>query len=111
MKFLIISKMKDVASTIPPAVMVPLLEAAAAWIEQQKKAGTLVEINAITGWGHNMSICEHKSPEEFMQVLNTMPIGALMDMEIYPLADFNISIKSAIEAMKAAEKMMPGPPR
>jgi hypothetical protein len=34
-----------------------------------------------------------------------------MDFETYPLANFNESMKIDIEALKAAEKMFPGPPK
>jgi len=37
--------------------------------------------------------------------------GSIFKIEIYPLADFNESMKAYIEMTKAAEKMMPSPPR
>ena len=42
---------------------------------------------------------------------NAVPISAYMGYEIYPLADYNESMKILIERLKQAEKMMPNAPR
>jgi len=111
MKFLTITKMKDTASTLPPSVMRPLMEATGAYMDQQKKAGRILEAYFMAGSGRSMVIAEAKSAEELVQAISAIPISGLMDFETYPLADFNESMKAFIESMKAAEKMFPGPPR
>jgi muconolactone delta-isomerase len=111
MKFLTISKMKDTVSTVPPSVMRPLMEATLNLMNQEMKAGRILEAYFMAGSGRAMVISELKSAEELVKVINTLPISGFMDFEAYPLADFNESMKIHIEAMKAAEKMFPGPPK
>jgi muconolactone delta-isomerase len=111
MKFLTITKMKDTASTLPPSVMRPLMEATQNLMNQEMKAGRILEAYFMAGSERAMVIGEQKSAEELVKIITTLPIGGFMDFESYPLADFNESMKAHIEAMKAAEKMMPGPPK
>lgn len=111
MKFLGISSLKDTISTLPPAVSRQLMEATADWVNQQKKAGTILEIYFMAGWNRTVVIMEQKSAEEVVRNMSTIPMQAFMNFETYPLADFNESLKAFIESIKAAEQMFPGPPR
>jgi len=111
MKFLTITKMKDTASTLPPSVMRPLMEATGAYMDQQKKAGRILEAYFMAGSGRSMVIAEAESAEEIVQRIVALPTGGFMDFETYPLANFNESMKTYIESLKAAEKMFPGPPK
>jgi len=111
MKFLTITKMKDTASTVPPSVMRPLMEATLDLMNQELKAGRILEAYFMAGSGRSMVITEAKSAEEIVQRISAMPIEGFMDFETYPLANFNESMKVYIESIKAAEKMFPGPPK
>ena len=111
MKFLTIASLKDTASTLPPSVMRQLMEATFDLMNQEMKAGRILEAYFMAGSGRSMVIAEVKSAEEIVKNISGLPIGGLMDFETYPLADFNESMKIYIEAYKAAEKMFPGPPR
>lgn len=111
MKFLTISKMKDTASTVPPSVMRPLMEATRDLMNQEMKAGRILEAYFMAGSDRNMVIAEAKSAEEIVQRISALPIGGFMDFETYTLADFNESMKAILESYKAAEKMFPGPPK
>jgi len=111
MKFLTISKMKDIASTVPPSVMRQLMEATHDLMNQEMKAGRILEAYFMAGSGSSMVIAEAKSAEEIVQRISALPVGGFMDLETYPLADFNESMKAYIESYKAAEKMFPGPTR
>jgi muconolactone delta-isomerase len=111
MKFLGISKTKDTASTLPPSVMRQLMEATLDFMNQEKKAGRILEAYFIPGWDRVVTISEFKSAEEINQLLSELPIGAFLDIETYPLANFNESMKTYMENLKTAEKMFPGPPK
>ena len=111
MKFLTISKMKDTASTVPPSVMRQLMEATLDLMNQEMKAGRILEAYFMAGSGSSMVIAEAKSAEEIVQRISAIPISGFMDFETYPLADFNESMKVYIESYKMAEKMFPGPTR
>jgi len=108
MKFLVIASVKDTASMLPPAIVRQLLEATAAWTNQQKKAGKILEVYAIPG-GRTIALCEHPSAEDLDQTLIGCPIGAFTNWEVYPLADFDESIKADIESAKRAEQLFPAP--
>ena len=109
MKFLSISKMKDTVSTVPPSVMRPLMEATLNVMNQEMKAGRILEAYFMAGSGRAAVIVEAMSAEEIVQIIMGLPIAGFMDFETYPLADFNQSMKIDIEAFKAAEKMFPMP--
>jgi muconolactone delta-isomerase len=111
MKFLTIAKMKDTASTLPPSVMRRLMEATLEVMNQEMKAGRILEAYFMAGSGRSMVIAEAKSAEEIVQRMSALPAEGLMDFETYPLANFNESMKAYIEAVKAAEKMFPAPPK
>jgi muconolactone delta-isomerase len=111
MKFLLIGSMKDTVSTLPPSVARQLLEASISVVNQQKKAGKIVEFYWIPGAGRSVVIRERKSAEEIFQDMEEVPTAAFMNFEIYPLADYNESAKIMLESIKAAEKMMPSPPK
>jgi len=106
MKFLVIVSTKDTFSMLPPAVGRQLMEASVTWINQQKKAGKVLEIYAIPD-GRIVAISEHPSAEDVAQTLATVPMGGFLNFEVYPLADFNQAMKANIEAYKAAEQMFP----
>jgi len=111
MKFLTITSLKDTISVLPPATSRQLLEATAAWVNEQKKAGVILEIYAIPGWRRTIGISERESAEDLAQALGEIPLAAFMNFEVYPLADWHEAIKAQIEALKRAEKLFPAAPR
>ncbi len=111
MKFLVISSFKDTLSTLPPSVVRQSLEATVDVLKQDMKAGKILEFYIIPGQNRGVSIQERKSAEELMQAFSATPIAAFANFEIYPLADFNEAMKTMIESLKAAEKIMPVPPK
>ena len=111
MKFLVMGSIRDSAAILPPSVVRPLLEATNAAVNQQRKAGKLLETYWVPGWGRVVAISESKSAEEIVQNMNELPVSGFMNYEIYPLADYDESAKIMLERMKAMEKMMPAPPK
>jgi muconolactone delta-isomerase len=111
MKFLTVSKMKQMASTVPPSVMRPLMEATSDLMKQETKAGRISEYYFIPGWDRVITIGEFKSAEEINQRLTELPVGAFLDFEVYPLADPFEAMKAYVETLKTAEKMFPTPPK
>ena len=111
MKFLSIGSMKDIFFTLPPSVQRQLMEASLANMNQDKKAGKILEFYFIPGSGRSVVISEVKSVEELVRNISQTPVTAFMNMETYPLADFNESAKSILEGLKTAEKMFAAPPK
>ncbi len=109
MKFITITKMKDVAASLPPAMARQLIEASLSYLNQHKKEGKILEFYHVPGWGRFIVISENKSAEEIAQNIIGIPTAAFSDFEVYPLADFNESMKMYIETMKTAEKLFPNP--
>ena len=74
--------------------------------DAQKKAGKILEIYAIPEGGSAV-ICEHPSIEDAAQTIASIPVGGLMSHEVYPLADFNETMKALLESLKNAEQFPP----
>jgi hypothetical protein len=106
MKFLAIGKPKDTLTALPPAIVRKFIEMTLTAIKQLKKEGKLLEAY-VTPSGYPVVILDYKSVEDWIKDLNLQPILTYYDQEIYPLADMEDSVKSNLEALKAAEKMMP----
>jgi hypothetical protein len=111
MKFLTIGSIKDTFSTLPPAISRQLMEATLNWINQQKQAGIILEVYMMVELKRSMVICEHKTAEEAAQTIAAVPMGGFMDFDVYPLADFNVSMKAALESIKRAEHLFPSAPK
>jgi muconolactone delta-isomerase len=111
MKFLVIGKMKEMFMALPPAMMRQIMEASVPVINQQKKAGKVAEFYWVPGANRSVVIRERNNAEDIVRDMSEVPQAAFMDFEIIPLADFNESAKIILEAIKAAEKMMPSPPK
>jgi hypothetical protein len=109
MKFLAIAKMKDTTSVLPPAAMRQIMEVSVAAFEQQKKTGELVDLYYSPA-GCSVAILEQKNAEEWVKHQNAIPILNYANFEVYPLTDGFSAMKTLIEGLKMAEKMMPGPP-
>ncbi len=110
MKVLCITKVKDSLLSMPPAVMRQVLELSAAAIEQQKKQGKVLEYYYSPA-GYNIVILDYKDAEEWTKDQISVPVLTYVDTEIYPLTDGSTALKGMIEAIKMAEKMMPGTPK
>ena len=111
MKFLTITTIKDTMSTLPPAISRQLMEATVAYTNQLRQAGIILEIYTIAGWARTAVICEHESAEHLVQTLSGIPMGGFMNFEVYPLADFDESMKAHIESAKRAEQLFPAAPK
>lgn len=108
MKFLVMGKVKDIFFTLPPGLARQLAETTVAVMNEQKKQGKILEYYDIQGGARSVAIVENTTGEDMAKVFGEIPLASYMDFEIYPLADFNKSMKIAIEGLKEAEKMMPG---
>jgi muconolactone delta-isomerase len=111
MKFLMIGKPRDVVYTLPPALGRQLTEASVVAANKQKKEGKFQELYWIPGAATCVTLGECKTAEEMVKNFNEIPWNAFYAYEIYPLADFNESMKIIIERFKEAEKMMPASPK
>lgn len=111
MKFLMIGKMKDAALTLPPALGRQIMEASVAVVNKQRKEGKIEQIYWVPGAATTISLGECKTAEEMVKNFNESPSANFMSFEVYPLADFNESMKIIIERLKEAEKMMASMPK
>ena len=86
-----------------------VLEAEVAWVEEQKRAGKILEIYSLAGWDRVVAISEHPSAEDAAQF--QCPMEGVLNFEVYPLADFGQAMKAIIEAVKVAEALFPAAPK
>ena len=110
MKFLVISKIKEVFFTFPPPVQLQIMEASAAGMEQQKQAGKVLTYYYSPA-GYNITILEYKTAEEWAADQGSVPIVMYADHEVYPLTEGFPMLKGSIKNLKATVKTFPGPPK
>jgi muconolactone delta-isomerase len=104
MKFLTISSFKDTFFALPPATSRQIAEASLAYMNQQKQAGRILEMYVIPGWRRSVVISEAASAEDIVKSFTEMPGFGVMDFELYPLADFEETLKYSIEVLKRVEQ-------
>ena len=76
------------------------------WTYEHKKAGHILEIY-IMGEGDTIVNCEHPTIEEYTQTVTTLPVGSFCNFKIYPLANFNVTMRAYIESLKQTENLFP----
>jgi|WetSurMetagenome_2_1015567.scaffolds.fasta_scaffold138197_3 hypothetical protein len=111
MKFLTIAKLKDSATMLPPAVILPIFEASVAAMNQQKKEGRILEFYYSVGDGKFVGILNYDNADQWAKDHSKIPVLNYMDYEIYALADYDEYVKNTIEATREAMKMMAGAPK
>ncbi len=107
MKFVTFGRLKDTASMIPVATSRQLMEATVDYLKQMKQSGKILEAYALAGSEQTMTISELDSPGEIAQMIAGVPMGAFINFETYPLADFEEMMKYQIESAKKAEQLFP----
>ena len=107
MKFVTFTSLKDSASMIPAATIRQLMEATVNYLKQMKQSGKILEAYALAGSERTMTISELNSPGEIAQMIAGVPMGAFINFETYPLADFEEMMKYQIESAKKAEQLSP----
>jgi predicted nucleotidyltransferase component of viral defense system len=104
MKFLVITGFKDNILSVSPSVVRKAMEATWDIVNQARKSGGILEMYVIPGQNRVVSIQEMVNAEKMAEHFNKTPASALVDFEIYPLADMDAWTKSFSEALKSAEK-------
>jgi muconolactone delta-isomerase len=92
---------------VPPEmvkVAIALNEATEAWLESEKKAGTIIEICATVDTNGGVAIVEHESNDALYQKIMEVPYLPFMQITVTPLSD----IKAAMEAGRAFLKKIAG---
>lgn len=108
MKFLVISKIKEVFFTLPPPVQLQIMEASQIGMEHQRQAGKVLDYYYSPA-GYNITILEYKSAEEWAADQAAVPVVNYADHEVYPLTDGFPVLKNTIKNLKAAAQAFPKP--
>ena len=98
MKFLVISRTKDVFFTLPRERQTEILTANLAFSEKYRKAGKCKEIYWIAGWSRGVSIWDFESHDEASRLSTENPMVPFLDIESYALSDWDAYIKAVMEA-------------
>lgn len=98
MKFLIISRTKEVFFTLPPERQTELLTGSLSWIEKYRKAGKCKELYWIPGWNRAVVVWEAESGEDASRATAENPMNSYNDMEAYALSEWDPYIKALMEA-------------
>ena len=107
MKFVSIAKWKDTALMLPPATLIQVTEASMAAIDQQTKEGKILETYYLPEIGRQMFMLNYDNADQWAKDQIKIPALRYADYETYALASYKEYAKSALEAAKAALKMMP----
>jgi muconolactone delta-isomerase len=83
------------------------MEATVDYLKQMKQSGKILEAYALAGSEQTMTISELDSPGEIAQMIAGVPMGAFINFETYPLADFEEMMNYQIESAKKAEQLFP----
>lgn len=94
MKFLIISRMRDLFVTLPIEDQDHIVEGLASFVDKYRKAGTLEEIYSIPSIKGTVSIWEVESPEKVGIIFLENPASVYQDYDMYVLSDFDAYIKA-----------------
>jgi hypothetical protein len=111
MKILTIAKFKDTATMLPPAVLLPMMEASVAEMKKQKKEGKVVDWYFSPGTFQSIVLLEYDSAEQWAKDQAKIPILMYCDSEAYILADYEPYLNNMLEVLRAAVKTMPGIPK
>ncbi len=95
MKFLIITRMKDVFTLLPVEQQARIMDGVIPFIEKYQKAGACKEIYSVPSIKGSVSIWEIESGEKSGMLHLENPASPFQDFEMYPLADFNLLAKKA----------------
>jgi muconolactone delta-isomerase len=98
MKYLIITKIKDIYYMLPDERRMVLMGASVAFTEKLVKAHKMKEVHVMPGWNRTMSILEVESPEEAARLALEYPMRDYVDMESYPLQEFEAFVKGVKHA-------------
>ena len=105
MKLLVIGKPKDAMTTLPPGLIRQLLETSLVALGEQKGAGRFLE-GYYSPTGYSIAILDYKDADEWAKEQASVPIVRYYDWEVYPLAQLEEGMKSLLESLKAAERVM-----
>jgi len=103
MKFLRITKHKDISLTRPPEKIAEDRTASLAYWDKYVKSGKLKELYWLPD-GRAIAIWDFASYEEMARILAENPVGAFLDSETIPFWDYQDLVKLTKEASVAAKK-------
>jgi muconolactone delta-isomerase len=98
MKYLIITKTKDMYYMLPDERRMVLMGASVAFTEKLVKAHKMKEVYVMPGWNRTMAILDVESDEEAARLSLEYPMRDYVDMESYPLQEFEAYIRGVKHA-------------
>ena len=97
MKYLTITRVKDLFYMIPPERQMEIMEGLTAYIDKYRKSGKCREIYIAPGLKTGVTIWEIDSGEEADRLWIENPMYPFLDVETYVLADFDVHVKALKE--------------
>jgi muconolactone delta-isomerase len=102
-KFLVISEAKDIFYAMPAEERGKIEEATNNLLEQDIKAGAILEFYNIPGWDRSVSIEQYESVEELYKHFEKYAIYPYTKFEVYPLQKGEIQTDGARKAKPDAK--------
>lgn len=104
MKYLVLSRSKDVFLMLPPEMRVEILEGTIAFIEKYRKAGKCKDIYMDADLNRSISIWETDSEEEATKFITENPSSPFSDTDIRPVVGWDIAVKAFAEVIQRLTK-------
>jgi muconolactone delta-isomerase len=99
MRFLVVSKPKHY---IPPNAAIGLIDAMAAWVEQNTAEGKFEQVWSFAGIAGGGGIVSVDSLEDLDTIMTAYLFGPFSDTEVLPLVDLGNSLQAGKEAITSA---------
>jgi muconolactone delta-isomerase len=97
MKFLLITRMKDTFSMVPPDKQAQIMQGVAAFVDKYKKVGVCKEIYTIASIHGTVSVWDVESGEKGSALFTENPAFGFEDYEMYAISDFDAYMKVQME--------------
>jgi muconolactone delta-isomerase len=98
MKYLIITKTKDVFFMLPDERRMVLMGAAMAFVDKLIKAHKMKDVHVMPGWNRTMFILDVESQEEAARLNLESPMRDYIDTEVYGLQEWDAYVKGVKHA-------------
>ncbi len=98
MRYLVISRPKDVFYSLPDERRMVLMEGTISYVDKYRKAGKFKKVHHMPGWNRTMLILEVDSQEEAERIALESPMYQFTDIETYAMVEWDTFLHEFREA-------------
>jgi len=106
MRFLVVTKSRE---AMPPDMALPMMRMMEAWVAEHRASGKMEHVWSFAGYAGGGGIMNVDTHEELDKIMSGFPFSQHSDIEVYALADLDISLSDSIERIESMMAMMGAP--